>query len=52
MYIAGRAIETVYRPEVRTVSIVTLQNGIRIFKCHDRMFDNIVLRAQKTELLL
>ena len=50
MQIAGRVIETVYKPEVRTISITTLQNGIKIYKCYDRMFDDIVRRAQRTAM--
>jgi len=45
-------MKTIYKPNLYTVSITQLSNGIRIFKCHDRMFDDIVMRAQKTELLL
>jgi len=44
-------MERIYKPETYTLSIsINKENGIRVFKCHDRMFDNIVLRAQRTTL--
>ena len=45
-------METIFKPGLKTISITTIRsNGVKIFKCHDPMFDNIVERALRTQLL-
>jgi len=44
-------MESIFKPETRTLSIlINKENGIRSYKCYDRMFDDIVIRAQRTVL--